>query len=279
MRRARRIRRRPAAEYDAQFRSDVVSYVDRVVVEDAVVADRREVAPGDMPGLVNLVVHFDASGGAGRDYFTMAITGKDPETDKVILLCIREVRPPFSPEAICEEFATLTRSYGLLEGQADKFAGSWPKEQFEKHGITLFPSRTSSQIFVDLLPLLMSAKVELLDNPTLVNQIAGLERRVGRGADHIAAAGSGHDDVALACAGACVRAAKADESFVPIVPYIADDFSHPRFDRWSARYWGEGSAPPPVQGDLVGDRGGDDRYTIGSLTWANRVMRARGDFK
>jgi hypothetical protein len=121
------------------------------------------------------------------------------------------------------EYATVIRSYGLIEGQSDKFAGSWPKEQFEKCGITLYPSRTSSQLFVDLLPLLMSGKVELLDNATLVNQIAGLERRVGRGADHIAASGSGHDDVALACAGALVRAAKADETFVAPLIYIADE--------------------------------------------------------
>ena len=186
-----------AAEFLAEFRSDVVSYIDRVVVEDAVVADRREVAPGDMPGLVNLVVHFDASGGSGRDSFTMAIAGKDPETGKVILLCVREVKPPFSPENIVAEYATVARSYGLLEGQSDKFAGSWPKEQFDKHGITLFPSKTSSEIFVDFLPLLMSGKVELLDNPTLVAQIAGLERKVGRGRDHISAAGSGHDDVGV----------------------------------------------------------------------------------
>jgi hypothetical protein len=78
-----------AAEYMAEFRSDVVSYIDRIVVEDAVVADRREVAPGDIPGLVNIVAHVDAAGGAGRDSFTLAIAGKDPETDKVILLCAR----------------------------------------------------------------------------------------------------------------------------------------------------------------------------------------------
>jgi hypothetical protein len=47
-------------------------------------------------------------------------------------------------------------------------------------------------------------------------------QKVGRGRDHISAAGSGHDDVALACAGALVRAAKADEGFIPTDIYVAD---------------------------------------------------------
>jgi hypothetical protein len=259
-----------AAEYGAQFRSDVVSYIDRAVVEDAVIADRREVAPGDMPGLINLVAHIDAAGGAGRDSFTLAIAGKDLETDKVTLLCLRETRPPFSPEAISAEYATVIRSYGLIEGQSDKFAGSWPKEQFEKCGVTLYPSRTSSQLFIDLLPLLMSGKVELLDNAALVNQLAGLERRVGRGADHIAAGGSGHDDIALACAGACVRAAKADETFIPTEIYVAADDP---YDRWKPNYTG-GIAMPMPAGDPWGiGRAADDRYFVGTLEWD--VLRRR----
>jgi hypothetical protein len=245
-----------AAEFMAEFRSDVVSFVDRAVVEDAVVTDRREVLPGAMPGLVNLVAHVDAAGGDGRDSMTLAIAAQDPESGRVILLCVREVRPQFSPEAIAAEYAGVIRSYGLVEAQADRFAGSWPREMFEKHGVTLFPSKTSSEIFVDTLPLLMSAKVELLDNATLINQLAGLERRVGRGRDHIAAAGSGHDDLALAAAGACVRAAKADETFQVTPIFVADG---PIDGQYESRLRGY---PMPFPGDL--DRG--DHLT-GTLEW------------
>jgi hypothetical protein len=143
---------------------------------------------------------------------------------------------------------------------------------FEKHGVTLFPSKTSSEIFVDFLPLLMSGRAELLDNPTLINQLAGLERKVGRGRDHISAAGSGsaHDDVALACAGALVRAAKADEGFVPTDIYVA---SGDPYDRWQPRW--HDAMPAPRPSDPWGIAApADDHYFVGTLEWD--VLRRRG---
>jgi hypothetical protein len=246
-----------AAEFMAEFRSDVVSFVDRAVVEDAVVTDRREVLPGEMPGLVNIVAHVDAAGGDGRDSMTLAIAGKNPETGRAILLCAREVRPQFSPEAIAAEYAGVIRSWGLVEAQADRFAGSWPKEMFEKHGVTLFPSKTSSEIFIDTLPLLMSAKVELLSNDTLINQLASLERRVGRGRDHVAASGTGHDDVALAACGALVRAAKSDEAFQVTPIFIADEPLGNRYEEGL-----RGLRMPFPTGDFTrGD------HLVGTLEW------------
>jgi hypothetical protein len=106
----------------------------------------------------------------------------------------------------------------------------------------------------------MSGKVELLDNATLVNQIAGLERRVGRGRDHIAAAGSGHDDAALAAAGALVRAAKADETFVAPMIYIADEDLSGRHEARLRGY--------PVAPISSGD------HLTGTLEWT--ALRARG---
>ena len=74
----------------------------------------------------------DPSGGS-RDSFTCAIA--HAESDRVILDCVRERRPPFSPEAVCAEFAEVIKSYGLREVVGDRYAGEWPREQFRKHGI------------------------------------------------------------------------------------------------------------------------------------------------
>jgi len=63
---------------------------------------------------------------------------------------------------------------------------------------------------LSFLPLLLAGRVRLLDNATLRNQLAGLERRVGAGdretVSHAQTA-SAHDDVAAAAAGALVLAA------------------------------------------------------------------------
>ena len=53
----------------------------------------------------------------------------------------------------------------------------------------------------DLLPLLNSKKVELLDHHRLIAQLTRLQRRTGRNRDHIDHAPNEHDDVANCVAG------------------------------------------------------------------------------
>jgi hypothetical protein len=53
-----------------------------------------------------------------------------------VLDCVREVRPPFSPDSVVEEFATLLKSYGISRVTGDAYAGEWPRERFSVHGIT-----------------------------------------------------------------------------------------------------------------------------------------------
>jgi len=59
-----------------------------------------------------------------------------------------------------------------------------------------------SDLYRDLLPLLNSTRVELLDHPKLINQLTGLERRTARGGrDSIDHSPGGHDDLANVVAG------------------------------------------------------------------------------
>jgi hypothetical protein len=56
--------------------------------------------------------------------------------------------------------------------------------------------RPKSDFYRDVLPLLNSGKVELLDNPRIATQFVGLERRTARsGKDSIDHAPGGHDDI------------------------------------------------------------------------------------
>lgn len=121
---------------------------------------------------------------------------------------IRERRPPFSPDGVVQEFARFFESYRVHTVQGDRYAGEWPVERFQKHGITYEPSaEPKSDLYRDLLPILNSGQVELLDVPRLAAQLAGLERRTSRsGKDTIDHAPRGHDDVVNAAAGAIVLA-------------------------------------------------------------------------
>ena len=124
---------------------------------------------------------------------------------------MREVRPPFSPEAVVAEFAATLRSYRVTKVSGDRYAGEWPREQFRKFGITYeVAAKPKSDLFRDLLPMLNSRRVELLDHPKLISQLVGLERRTARsGRDSIDHAPGAHDDVANAAAGALLGALNA----------------------------------------------------------------------
>jgi hypothetical protein len=88
-----------AAEYLAEFRSDIEGYVSREAVEAIVDWGALEREPLDGKRYVAFV---DPSGGSA-DSMTLGIAHKEGETG--ILDCIREVRPPFSP--VCQPVEDL----------------------------------------------------------------------------------------------------------------------------------------------------------------------------
>jgi hypothetical protein len=64
-------------------------------------------------------------------------------------------------------------------------------------------ARPKSDLYIDLLPLLNSRRIQLLDHPRLISQLCGLERRTSRGCrDSIDSAPGAHEDIANAVAGA-----------------------------------------------------------------------------
>ena len=105
-----------AAEFGAEFRSDVAAYVDRAVVEAAVVPGRFELPP------VSGVRYFgfvDPSGGSS-DSMTLAIAHREAD-GRAVLDAIRERRPPFSPEDVTGEFATTAQGLSLLQRHRRSF--------------------------------------------------------------------------------------------------------------------------------------------------------------
>jgi hypothetical protein len=174
------------------------------VVETSIVPGRYE-----LPAVTgtNYTAFVDPSGGSS-DSMTIAVAHRD-KGDRLILDAIRERRPPFSPAAVVEEFAALLKTYRLSRIVGDRYGGEWPRERFREHGITYETSeRTKSEIYLESLPRLNGAQIELLDNPRLANQIIGLERRTARGGkDSIDHGPGAHDDVANSALGALVLAA------------------------------------------------------------------------
>jgi hypothetical protein len=194
------------AEYGAQFRSDIESFVSPEAVKACVKTGRYELAP---VGATIYSAFLDASGGSGTDSMTLCITHRG-EGDRVVVDAIREVTPPFSPEDAVLEFVALLKAYRILDGvTADRYAGLWVAERFRVHGIQcLQAAKPKSDLYRDFLPIINSGGIELLDHPKAIAQICGLERRTARGGrDSIDHAPNAHDDIANVIAGAAVGTA------------------------------------------------------------------------
>ena len=105
-----------------------------------------------------------------------------------------------------------SRKARIFKITGDRYAGEWPREQFRKLGIAYEPAaKPKSDLYRDLLPIINSRRVDLLDHSRLVNQLVSLERRTARGGrDFIDHAPGAHDDIANAVAG-CVAGSECEQ--------------------------------------------------------------------
>jgi hypothetical protein len=195
-----------ASEYGACWRLDIEAFIDRLAVEACVDIGVYERPPRSG---VRYFGGADPAGGSGADSYTLAVAHRAAD-DTVVLDLLREARPPFSPEAITAEYAGVLKAYHVTNVVSDHWGGDWPAEQFRKHGVTVTAAdKTKSQYYGELLPLLNSGRVDLLDDKRMISQLIGLERRVSRGGrdsiNHGPGAGQ-HDDKINAAAIAIVLA-------------------------------------------------------------------------
>jgi hypothetical protein len=183
-----------SAEYLAQFRRDIETFV-------SIEAVRACVAWGvfERPPQSNLIyfAFVDCSGGGGTDSMALCIGHRNSSKGVIVIDTVRERRPPFSPAEVCREFSQVLKSYRVHKLIGDKFGGGFPPEQFRAFDILFEQSaKAKSDLYIDLLPLVNSQRVELLDNPRLISQLTSLERRTARsGKDSIDHPPGGHDDL------------------------------------------------------------------------------------
>jgi hypothetical protein len=193
-----------AAEWLAEWRSDLADFVNREVIDAVTIPGRYELPPiAD----AHYSAFVDPLGGSS-DSMTMAI-GHTEKDGRAVLDVVRDRHPPFSPAAVVAEFAALLREYRVTTVSGDRYAGEWPREQFRQHSITYTPAnRPKSDFYRDVRALLNSGRVELLDHSRLAAQFLGLERRkVRSGRDSIDHAPGAHDDLANSVAGVLVQLA------------------------------------------------------------------------
>jgi hypothetical protein len=206
-----------SSEYFATFRTDIESFVSREVAESAVMDGVHEIPP---QAGTTFKAFVDAAGGSGGDSFTLGIAFR--QGGETILAAIRERKPPFSPDAVVEEYAALMKTYGIHKATSDKWGSEFVVESFRKKGIELEQTaKAKSDIYAELLPTLNSGKARLLDNERLLNQLCALERKTARGGrDSIDHPPNAHDDLINAAAGALVEASGLMGDGFDVAEYI-----------------------------------------------------------
>lgn len=183
------------AEWHGQFRADVEAFITREIA-DAVTRPSPLVLPYDRKHRYRAFI--DAAGG-GADEFTMAIGhDEDGKTIVDVLLAQRG-----TPSEIVADYAKTLRTYCISEATSDRYGGSWPCDEFARHGIRVDTSaKPKSDLYRDALPIMRSGRCELPPDDKLLTQLVGLERRTQRGGrDSIDHAPNGHDDRANVIAG------------------------------------------------------------------------------
>jgi hypothetical protein len=130
-------------------------------------------------------------------------------TSCYVIDAVREITPPFSPDAVTEGISSLLKVYRVTSVTGDRYGGEFPRELFRKHGIAYqCAEKTKSDLYRDLLPLLNAGRITLPRSDRLASQLVGLERRTARGTgrDSIDHGVGLHDDIANAVAGAAALA-------------------------------------------------------------------------
>jgi hypothetical protein len=188
------------AEWDAEFRSDIASFLDDELIDRAVEQGRPlELPPTDGFRYSGFV---DASGGVGADSYTIAISHK--ESDLCVLDVVRGTSGKFDPHQVTREYAALCKEYRIPSVTGDAYAREWVAATWRETGITYQQSElVKSEIYLETIPLFARGLVRLPDHARLLRELRALERHTHRsGKDSVDHPRNGRDDHANAACGA-----------------------------------------------------------------------------
>jgi hypothetical protein len=165
------------AEWDAEFRSDIASFLDDELIDRAVEQGRPlELPPTDGFRYSGFV---DASGGVGADSYTIAISHK--ESDLCVLDVVRGTSGKFDPHQVTREYAALCKEYRIPSVTGDAYAREWVAATWRETGITYQQSElVKSEIYLETIPLFARGLVRLPDHARLLRELRALERHTHR---------------------------------------------------------------------------------------------------
>jgi len=202
-----------AREYLAEFVDGVSSYLPSAEVVAAVRHGVGNLAPVDG---VRYAAALDPA--YSHDAFAMAVAHLD-EDGRVVVDAVHSWRRA-GHEATCDAVAEVARAYGLARLASDQHCIRPVQEGLARRGVKVdyrpWSNASKAEAFGAVKVRLNTGGVELPDHAGLVEELCGLEARpTPSGLTRIAAAGAGHDDLAVAVAAVVAQLAPARRGVDP----------------------------------------------------------------
>jgi hypothetical protein len=125
----------------------------------------------------------DASGGSGKDAFTVSVAhfeGAGAETRIVqdyVHGYAKSRSGPVDLEGTVAEIARTLASYGITVALSDRYSADWSRQSFARNGITLEPAPDKASVYLEMEPLLAQGRLAILDHPQQTRELSLLERR------------------------------------------------------------------------------------------------------
>jgi hypothetical protein len=191
-----------SSEWDAQFRSDISTFLDDELIDAAIERGRPlELPPRPFPAFYRAFT--DSAGGTGRDAYTVSVAHM--EAEQYVVDLVRGTRPgqKFDPVSVTNDYAKLLKEYRISSVTGDNYAAQWVQGAWRDTGIVYVQSDISkSQIYLETLPLFTRGLVRLPDHARLLKELRLLERQTHRGGkDSVDHPRGQHDDYGNAVCG------------------------------------------------------------------------------
>jgi hypothetical protein len=205
-----------AAEWDAQFRSDLSQFVSDEAIDAAV----NHARPLELPPQPSIRYSAFVDASAGRhDHFTFCVGHK--EGDGFVCDVLRGRKPPFDPASVAKEYAELAKQYKVFTIVGDAYAGEWTAAAFKKCGIGYRRSKhPRSVLYLESMPAFVRGAVSIPDHARLLRELRLLERRTSPGGkDTIDHGKNGSDDYSNALCG-CIAITLKEQRDIEVMQPI-----------------------------------------------------------
>lgn len=160
-------------EFKAQFAERVEAFLSYELVENSLKL------AGDLPARSEYQYFsgIDASGLAGRDKFSMAITheqGNDIYIDLVKTWDLKD------PDPIMKDIKELAGIYNFVKTSIDRYAKGWVQNALEKIGLEVNIRPSLAEIYVNIKSLMLGDRLFLPDNKGIKKAFLNTQAYYGR---------------------------------------------------------------------------------------------------